>query len=197
LVELVGVMAVSTLMIGVAITFLSQLYLVDRQIKNDGKFGQTIDRLANQLRSDIHRAVEIVPEETATAADGEPSWTMKLLTPMNLEGGVDVEHPTARTVTYELRERWIIRDVYRATTLESQELYPIPTGARVEWNVTEVDGLDWAEFTISFHGSDKLQNTAHRELVMRSRLGADLRHMNQNEIHRIVTEHEAVTEVAP
>ena len=154
LIEMLVVIAVSTVLLGVAVSVLNLLMRAERSGREHVNRTATVARLADQFRSDVRAALRPI------AADGtaKNQWQFVLT--------------TDRAVTYRALPKEIERREQIGGKLVRQESYVLPADCSAEIIVHTDSAPATASLVIAPSG---LASSARREIRMDATLGADHR----------------------
>jgi prepilin-type N-terminal cleavage/methylation domain-containing protein len=139
LAELLVVIAVSSIVMGIATVSLQGMYRAQNRVSEGRVHRAATARFALQLRSDAHRAEQVV------AAVGES------------ERGVDFLLPGGETVQYRASQAGIVRVLTRESRILHRERYRISPQAVVKW---QVDGPQTRMVSARIESADPLARDA-------------------------------------
>jgi len=117
LIELLVAMAGTSVILGMAVALVYTLLGADRAARQRMHVGESLARLAEQFRSDVHAAKAVAPVAPAGAARPSPGWQLPL------DGG--------RSVRYGLRQGKLIRSEHAGGKAVRQESFALPEGATI------------------------------------------------------------------
>ncbi|MCX7428245.1 MAG: type II secretion system protein, partial [Planctomycetia bacterium] len=162
LIELLAVLAVSSVMLAIAIGLIQTLLRASGVARSDLEEQNSVARLADAFRRDIHAATAF---RAGPAKDGNPvEWTFDL--------------GSGRAATYRVESGSLARTVLAGETLESQESFALPGETAVSVEMMPVGKANMVVLsTVSRAPSTggKLPTAPGRAVRVEARLAADHR----------------------
>jgi prepilin-type N-terminal cleavage/methylation domain-containing protein len=168
LIEMSAVLAVSTVMLAIAIGLIQTLLRASGTARSDLEQRNSVARLADAFRRDVHAATAF---RAGPAKDGNPvEWTFDL--------------GSGRAATYRVESSSLARTVRAGETLQSQESFALPDETAVSVEMTPVGKANLVVLsTVSRAPSTggKLPMAPGRAVRVEARLAADHRFEKSNE----------------
>jgi hypothetical protein len=139
LIELMAVIAATSVLIGLSAGLLRLLMDVERSGDEHLARGMSLGQLGRQFRDDVRAATGVVQRE-----GDEP-----------LKNGITLSLKDGQSVEYQVGEQSVVR-FHRSSPRDTQrEVFQLPTGvrARLETRPRDDDGREWATLIVSRQSS--------------------------------------------
>jgi len=115
LIEMLVVIAVSSVVIALAVALLQSLFTADRATRDHVAGQQSLRRLADDFRDDAHAAVKLAAVQAAADAKATPAW--------------ELEMDASRKVRYAASTGRVVREETAAGKMLRREVYRLPDGS--------------------------------------------------------------------
>lgn len=134
LLEMLFVISLSSVLIGGVAVLLAELWRAQDSIDDQNTALNSVVRMAQQFRTDVHQATAV--EFSATAAETRsPPFTIAL----SMQQKVEYRSEVGR----------IVRVLHSGDEIKQRESYSLPADASVKWQVATNEGVNVASLSIT------------------------------------------------